>query len=154
MAAFAKSHCFGHASITYRIKDWGISRQRYWGTPIPIVYCRECGAVPVPEEDLPVLLPTNVKITGEGKSPLESVESFLHVACPQCGGAARRETDTMDTFIDSSWYFYRYTDPHNDRAPFATETVAYWFPIDQYVGGVEHAILIDGKPISHRLGCK
>ncbi len=141
MAAFARDHGFGEESITYRIKDWGISRQRYWGTPIPIVYCPQCGAVPVAEKDLPVVLPSNVKITGKGRSPLEAVESFMHVACPQCGGAARRESDTMDTFVDSSWYFYRYCDPHNDRAPFDSKIIAYWFPIDQYIGGITHAIL-------------
>ena len=141
MTAYASEHGFGEASITYRLKDWGISRQRYWGTPIPIVYCQTCGTVPVPEADLPVLLPDGVKITGQGRSPLESVESFMHVACPQCGGAGRRESDTMDTFVDSSWYFYRYCDPHNSEAPFNSQTVASWFPIDQYIGGVEHAIL-------------
>ncbi len=141
MAAFAKSHCFGHASVTYRIKDWGISRQRYWGTPIPIIYCPQCGTLPVPEQDLPVLLPQNVKITGKGRSPLESVPEFMNVPCPRCGTAARRESDTMDTFIDSSWYFYRYCDPHNDRAPFDSQIIAHWFPIDQYIGGITHAIL-------------
>ena len=141
MAAFASEHSFGTAAITYRLKDWGISRQRYWGTPIPIIYCERCGAVPVPEEDLPVQLPLDVKITGQGRSPLEAVESFMNVSCPKCGGTAKRESDTMDTFIDSSWYFYRYCDPRNGRAPFDTETIAYWFPIDQYIGGVEHAIL-------------
>ncbi|HMJ62788.1 MAG TPA: class I tRNA ligase family protein, partial [Bryobacteraceae bacterium] len=141
MAAFATEHGFGNESITYRLKDWGISRQRYWGTPIPMIHCADCGIVPVPEKDLPVLLPLNVKITGAGGSPLEQVESFINVPCPKCGGAGRRESDTMDTFIDSSWYFYRYCDPHNDAAPFASETIARWFPIDQYIGGVEHAIL-------------
>ncbi len=141
MAAFASQHGFGTESTTYRIKDWGISRQRYWGTPIPIIYCPKCGAVPVPEQDLPVVLPADVKITGKGRSPLESVESFMNVPCPQCGGAARRESDTMDTFVDSSWYFYRYCDPHNDRAPFDSKIIADLFPIDQYIGGVTHAIL-------------
>ncbi len=141
MAAFASEHGFGAEAITYRIKDWGISRQRYWGTPIPIIYCEKCGTVPVPEEDLPVRLPDSVKITGHGRSPLEAVASFMNVACPKCGGAAKRESDTMDTFVDSSWYFYRYCDPHNDQAPFDSATIAYWFPIDQYIGGVEHAIL-------------
>ncbi len=141
MAAFARRNGFGEESITYRIKDWGISRQRYWGTPIPIIYCSQCGAVPVAEKDLPVLLPANVKITGKGRSPLESVESFINVACPQCGGRARRESDTMDTFVDSSWYFYRYCDPHNAEAPFDSKIIAEWFPIDQYIGGVTHAIL-------------
>ncbi len=141
MAAYAGEHGFGAASITYRLKDWGISRQRYWGTPIPIVYCPTCGVVPVPEKDLPVRLPDKVKVTGQGRSPLEAVESFMNVACPKCGGRGRRESDTMDTFVDSSWYFYRYCDAHNDHAPFSSETIARWFPIDQYIGGVEHAIL-------------
>jgi leucyl-tRNA synthetase len=141
MAAYASEHGFGVSAITYRLKDWGISRQRYWGTPIPIIYCDKCGAVPVPESDLPVRLPDNVQITGQGRSPLEAVESFMNVACPRCGGAGRRESDTMDTFVDSSWYFYRYCDAHNDKAPFDSATIARWFPIDQYIGGVEHAIL-------------
>jgi leucyl-tRNA synthetase len=141
MAAFAQEHGFGAESITYRIKDWGISRQRYWGTPIPMIHCAGCGIVPVPEKDLPVLLPLDVEITGTGGSPLEHVESFIRVPCPKCGGAGKRESDTMDTFVDSSWYFYRYCDPHNHSAPFASEEIARWFPIDQYIGGVEHAIL-------------
>ena len=141
MSAYAKTHGFGETSITYRIKDWGISRQRYWGTPIPIIYCPKCGAVPVPEKDLPVILPQNVKITGKGRSPLESVPDFMNVTCPRCGEAAKRESDTMDTFIDSSWYFYRYCDPHNDSAPFDSEIIKHWFPIDQYIGGITHAIL-------------
>ncbi len=141
MAAFAKQNGFGSAAITYRIKDWGISRQRYWGTPIPVIYCAKCGIVPVPESDLPVMLPENVRITGEGRSPLEAVPEFMNVECPKCGGAARRESDTMDTFIDSSWYFYRYCDPRNSQAPFDSGVIARWFPIDQYIGGVEHAIL-------------
>jgi leucyl-tRNA synthetase len=141
MAAHAREHGFGGAAVTFRIKDWGISRQRYWGTPIPVIYCPACGAVPVPENQLPVRLPDRVEITGAGRSPLENVPEFVNVACPKCGGAARRETDTMDTFIDSSWYFYRYCDPHNDQAPFDPAKIAYWFEIDQYIGGVEHAIL-------------
>jgi leucyl-tRNA synthetase len=141
MAAFAKEAGFGNESITYRLKDWGISRQRYWGTPIPMIYCPTCGIVPVPENDLPVVLPLDVTITGAGKSPLQAVESFINVKCPVCGEAARRESDTMDTFVDSSWYFYRYCDPHNDGAPFDSNAIAEWFPIDQYIGGVEHAIL-------------
>jgi leucyl-tRNA synthetase len=132
---------FGQAAITYRIKDWGISRQRYWGTPIPMIHCPGCGVVPVPEKDLPVVLPIDVKLTGKGRSPLADVESFVHVKCPKCGGDARRESDTMDTFVDSSWYFYRYCDPKNSAAPFDSKKIAYWFPIDQYIGGVEHAIL-------------
>src|SRR5947199_1026483 len=141
MAAYAEEHGFGEAAITYRIKDWGISRQRYWGTPIPVIHCPKCGVVPVPEDQLPVILPDRIEITGSGRSPLENVPEFVNVTCPRCGGAARRETDTMDTFIDSSWYFYRYTDAHNDRQPFAPEAARQWFPIDQYIGGVEHAIL-------------
>jgi leucyl-tRNA synthetase len=141
MAAYAKEHGFGEPAITFRIKDWGISRQRYWGTPIPVIHCKECGVVPVPEDQLPVILPERIEITGEGRSPLENVPSFVNVNCPRCGGAARRETDTMDTFIDSSWYFYRYCDPHNSSMPFDPAKIAYWFEIDQYIGGVEHAIL-------------
>ncbi len=141
MSKFAEVHGFGKATVTYRLKDWGISRQRYWGTPIPIIYCEACGIVPVPEKDLPVLLPQNVEITLAGGSPLGRVPEFVNVSCPKCGGAARRETDTMDTFVDSSWYFYRYTDPTLDTKPLDSDTVGYWFPIDQYIGGVEHAIL-------------
>src|SRR5256884_677772 len=141
MSAHAETNGFGKATVTYRLKDWGISRQRYWGTPIPMLYCEKDGIVPVPEKDLPVILPENVDITLTGGSPLSRVPEFLNTTCPKCGGPARRETDTMDTFVDSSWYFYRYTDAHNDRAPFDSKTVDYWFPIDQYIGGVEHAIL-------------
>jgi leucyl-tRNA synthetase len=141
MSAHAERHGFGQAAVTYRIKDWGISRQRYWGTPIPVVHCPACGVVPVPEGQLPVLLPDRIEITGAGRSPLENVPEFVNVACPKCGGAARRETDTMDTFIDSSWYFYRYCDAHNSAMPFDPAKIAYWFEIDQYIGGVEHAIL-------------
>jgi leucyl-tRNA synthetase len=141
MSAYAEQHGFGKATITYRLKDWGISRQRYWGTPIPMLYCEKDGIVPVPEKDLPVVLPENVDITLTGGSPLGRVPEFVNAVCPKCGGPARRETDTMDTFVDSSWYFYRYTDPHNQQAPFDSKNVAYWFPIDQYIGGVEHAIL-------------
>jgi leucyl-tRNA synthetase len=141
MSAYAEQHGFGKATVTYRLKDWGISRQRYWGTPIPIVYCEKDGIVSVPEKDLPVILPENVEITLSGGSPLAKVPEFVNATCPKCGGPARRETDTMDTFIDSSWYFYRYTDARNDRAPFDSKVVDYWFPIDQYIGGVEHAIL-------------
>jgi leucyl-tRNA synthetase len=144
MSAFAEQHGFGKATVTYRLKDWGISRQRYWGTPIPMVYCEKDGVVPVAEKDLPVILPENVNITLSGGSPLAQVPEFLNTTCPKCGGPARRETDTMDTFIDSSWYFYRYTDAHNDKAPFDSKIAGYWFGergIDQYIGGVEHAIL-------------
>ena len=141
MSAYAEEHGFGKGTVTYRLKDWGISRQRYWGTPIPMLYCEKDGIVPVPEKDLPVILPDKVEITLTGGSPLARVPEFANVTCPKCGGLARRETDTMDTFVDSSWYFYRYTDSHNDRAPFDSKAVDYWFPIDQYIGGVEHAIL-------------
>ena len=144
MSGYAERQGFGKPSVTFRIKDWGISRQRYWGTPIPVVYCDKDGVVPVPEKDLPVILPDSVEITLTGGSPLLRVAEFLHTTCPLCGGAARRETDTMDTFIDSSWYFYRYTDAHNEGAPFDTKIVEYWFGekgIDQYIGGVEHAVL-------------
>ncbi len=141
MSARAEEKGFGKATVTFRIKDWGISRQRYWGTPIPMVYCEKDGVVAVAEKDLPVILPDNVPITLAGGSPLLYVPEFLNTTCPKCGGPARRETDTMDTFVDSSWYFYRYADAHNDKAPFDSAKIAYWFPIDQYIGGVEHAIL-------------
>jgi leucyl-tRNA synthetase len=141
MSRRAEEKRFGKAAVTFRLKDWGVSRQRYWGTPIPMVYCDKDGIVPVAEKDLPVILPDSVPITLAGGSPLASVPEFLNTTCPKCGGRARRETDTMDTFVDSSWYFYRYTDAHNDKAPFDSAKIAYWFPIDQYIGGVEHAIL-------------
>jgi leucyl-tRNA synthetase len=141
MTKHAEERGFGAATVTFRIKDWGISRQRYWGTPIPMIHCAACGLVPVPEDHLPVELPPNAQFTGTGRSPLAELPEFVNVACPRCGGPAQRETDTMDTFIDSSWYFYRYTDARNDRMPFDPAKVARWFPIDQYIGGVEHAIL-------------
>ena len=128
MSEYAELHGFGKATVTFRLKDWGISRQRYWGTPIPMIYCPDCGIVPVPEKDLPVLLPENVEITLAGGSPLGSVPEFVNVACPKCGGQGRRETDTMDTFVDSSWYFYRYTDPTLSDKPLDSDTVGYWFP--------------------------
>lgn len=140
MSAYAEEHGFGKRTVKYRLRDWGVSRQRPWGTPIPMLYCEQCGIVAVPEEQLPVLLPETWDYTQPG-SPLRNIPEFVNATCPKCGGAARRETDTMDTFVDSSWYFYRYTDPHNSSAPFATEVVAKWFEIDEYVGGVEHAIL-------------
>jgi leucyl-tRNA synthetase len=141
MSGYAEQHGFGKKTVTYRLKDWGISRQRYWGTPIPMLYCARCGVVPVPEDQLPVVLPDNVAITLQGGSPLSRVPEFVNATCPKCGGAARRETDTMDTFVDSSWYFYRYTCAYLNDRPLDTATVDYWFPIDQYIGGVEHAIL-------------
>jgi len=136
---------FGEATTTFRLKDWGVSRQRYWGTPIPMVYCEaHCQGdvpLPVPDDQLPVLLPEQIEITQKGGSPLGRVTDFVNTTCPKCGGPAKRETDTMDTFVDSSWYFYRYTDAKNAAAPFNPATAQYWFPIDQYIGGVEHAIL-------------
>jgi leucyl-tRNA synthetase len=141
MTRDAENGGFGKGTIQYRIKDWGISRQRYWGTPIPIVYCAKCGIVPVPEKDLPVVLPRDVTLTGEGQAPLARVPEFVQTTCPKCGEPARREMDTMDTFVDSSWYFYRYTDPKIDTTPINRDAVKYWFPVDQYIGGIEHAIL-------------
>ncbi len=141
MTADAEARGFGKGEIIFRLKDWGISRQRYWGTPIPVLYCEKCGMVAVPDRDLPVVLPPMAKFSGVGQSPLASVPEFVNVKCPKCGGAARRETDTMDTFIDSSWYFYRYADAHNDKAPFDPALVRYWLPVDQYIGGIVHAIL-------------
>jgi len=141
MAADAEARGFGKKETIFRLRDWGISRQRYWGTPIPVIYCPKDGMVPVPDKDLPVVLPANPQLTGEGESPLATDPEFVNVKCPKCGGPARRETDTMDTFVDSSWYFYRYCDPKNDTAPFDSAKVGYWFPIDQYIGGITHAIL-------------
>ena len=132
---------FGAAKVTFRLKDWGVSRQRYWGTPIPMIHCERDGVVPVPDDQLPVILPEHIEITQQGGSPLGRVPEFVNVTCPKCGGEARRETDTMDTFVDSSWYFYRYTDAMNASHPFDPDRAGYWFPIDQYIGGVEHAIL-------------
>ena len=141
MAASAEEKGFGGGAVTYRLRDWGISRQRFWGAPIPIIYCDACGIVPVPEQDLPVVLPERVELTGAGKSPLATIEEFVSVKCPKCGNDARRETDTMDTFVDSSWYFFRYCDPKNTDAPFDKARVAYWTPVDQYIGGIEHAVM-------------
>lgn len=141
MADMMEDRGFGRRKVHYRLRDWLISRQRYWGAPIPVVYCDSCGIVPVPEKDLPVLLPENVEFKPTGESPLARCPSFVNATCPRCGGAARRETDTMDTFVDSSWYYLRYISPRDDRRPFDSELVNRWLPVDQYIGGVEHAIL-------------
>jgi len=141
MIQYAEERGFGEKSTLYRLRDWGISRQRYWGTPIPIIYCQGCGIIPVPYEDLPVLLPADVEFKGEEGSPLAKVKSFVQTTCPRCQGEARRETDTMDTFFDSSWYYFRYTAPKDDELPFRSQSADYWLPVDIYIGGVEHAIL-------------
>ena len=138
---YVEEQGFGVATINFRLRDWLISRQRYWGVPIPMLYCENCGWVAEREENLPVLLPTDVQFTGKGESPLTTSESFAEADCPICGRKARRETDTMDTFLDSSWYFLRYTDPHNDNKVFDFEKAKKWLPVDKYIGGVEHAIL-------------
>ncbi len=131
----------GHAKVNYRLRDWGISRQRYWGAPIPILYCETCGMVPEREEDLPVVLPQDVRISGKGGSPLAGVASFVNARCPKCGGKARRDTDTMDTFVESSWYFLRYCSPAYSKGMFDRAAAEYWMPVNQYIGGVEHAVL-------------
>ena len=141
MSRFAEEHGFGKAAVTYRIRDWGISRQRFWGAPVPVVYCEKCGMVPVPYDQLPVMLPQTADFTGAGESPLASVPEFVNTSCPKCKAPARRETDTMDTFVDSSWYFFRYCDPHNDNAPFDSAIVKQWTPVDQYIGGDSHAVM-------------
>lgn len=141
MAAQAKAKGFGEAAVTYRIRDWGVSRQRFWGAPVPMVYCENCGTVPVPYDQLPVMLPENAAFTGTGESPLAGVPEFVNTTCPNCDSPARRETDTMDTFVDSSWYFFRYCDPRNETAPFDPETARHWTPVDQYIGGDSHAVM-------------
>ncbi|HEX6971626.1 MAG TPA: leucine--tRNA ligase, partial [Limnochordia bacterium] len=144
VGAYLAERGIGRPTVTYRLRDWLISRQRYWGTPIPMIHCARCGIVPVPESDLPVVLPqidSAEAVRPRGQSPLAAVASFIHTACPQCGGAARRDPDTMDTFVDSSWYFLRYCDAGNDQAMFDPERARYWLPVDQYIGGIEHAVL-------------
>ena len=141
MAVYAAEKKFGGPAVTYRLRDWGISRQRFWGAPIPVIYCPDCGMVPVPEKDLPVMLPDNAQFTGTGESPLKGVPEFVNTTCPQCGKPAVRETDTMDTFVDSSWYFFRYCDPRNDAMPFDSSIAAKWTPVDQYIGGDSHAVM-------------
>ena len=136
-----KAQGIGQATVNYRLRDWGVSRQRYWGTPVPMVFCKKCGIVPVPEEQLPVILPLDAQLGDQGQSPLKSMDSFINTPCPKCNKPARRETDTLDTFICSSWYFDRYTSPHDAAHIFDQAAVGYWMPVDQYVGGIEHAIL-------------
>ena len=138
---YAEEQGFGKLRVQYRLRDWLISRQRYWGAPIPVIHCPNCGIVPVPDKDLPVQLPEEVEFTGRGGSPLTQLESWVNVPCPTCGTPAKRETDTMDTFIDSSWYFLRFPDAKNEQQIFDSSKTNDWMPVDQYVGGIEHAIL-------------
>ncbi|HSK71881.1 MAG TPA: leucine--tRNA ligase, partial [Pyrinomonadaceae bacterium] len=141
MTQYAEKHGFGEGAVTYRLRDWGISRQRFWGAPIPIVYCKTCGVVPEKYENLPVELPETAPFTGVGESPLARVPEFVNTTCPNCDEPAQRETDTMDTFVDSTWYYFRYIDPRNESLPFEPEIAAYWMPVDQYIGGVDHAVM-------------
>ncbi len=141
MAQHAKAQGFGEAAVTYRIRDWGVSRQRFWGAPVPVIYCPKCGMVAVPYDQLPVVLPPTAEFTGTGESPLAGVPEFVNTTCPNCDAPARRETDTMDTFVDSSWYFFRYIDPRNDDAAFDPKLTAQWTPVDQYIGGDSHAVM-------------
>jgi leucyl-tRNA synthetase len=141
ITAYIERHGWGKRAVSYKLRDWLISRQRYWGAPIPIIYCEKCGAVPVPEKDLPVLLPEDAEFKPTGESPLKYNEKFARTTCPKCGGPARRETDTMDTFMCSSWYYLRYASPHDDKAAFDKDTVKYWLPVDLYTGGAEHAVM-------------
>ncbi|MGI8638866.1 MAG: leucine--tRNA ligase [Pyrinomonadaceae bacterium] len=142
MAEFAEQNGFGESAVTYRLRDWGISRQRFWGAPIPVIYCETCGTVPVPYDRLPVELPESAPFTGVGESPLAKVPDFVNTVCPKCEKeGATRETDTMDTFVDSTWYYFRYTDPHNEILPFNPDVANYWLPVDQYIGGVDHAVM-------------
>ena len=141
MTEYAETHRFGRSAITYKLRDWGISRQRYWGTPVPMIHCEHDGIVPVNDDQLPIVLPKGVNLKVEGGSPLDHVAEYVNTTCPKCGGPAKRDTDTMDTFVDSNWYYFRYCDPHNDKQPFDPEKIAYWLPVDQYIGGIEHAVL-------------
>ncbi|HEV8169900.1 MAG TPA: leucine--tRNA ligase, partial [Pyrinomonadaceae bacterium] len=141
MAEHARKNGFGEAAVTYRIRDWGVSRQRFWGSPIPVIYCDKDGMVPVPYEQLPVVLPQTAAFTGTGESPLAGVPEFVNTTCPKCSGPARRETDTMDTFVDSSWYFFRYCDPRNEDKAFDSSIAEQWTPVDQYIGGDSHAVM-------------
>lgn len=141
MCSYLEENGFGKKTVTYKLRDWLVSRQRYWGAPIPIIYCEDCGVVPVPEDDLPVKLPMDVEFTPDGESPLKKCDSFMHCTCPKCGNPALREADTLDTFVCSSWYFLRYPDAHNDKAPFDTNIINKMLPVDKYIGGIEHACM-------------